>query len=394
MNVTQDGIRRSNERLVVEALRRENEVSRGELQELTGLSRTTLYRILQSLADREMIREEIDTQAPAQRGRPVSMLSLNPHLGAALGVELGRSQTAVALMNYSGETVASARVELSEGTTWEQSLAALNSMLDEAGADEWSAVRQVSAGLHGLMPSSVDYVDDTSRDRRVAQLRELLEQRFPVDVAIESNTRLAALAEYDQRGMTTENLLYCHLSRGVGSALVLGGELFAGSTNSSGEFGHAQIDPTGAPCHCGSRGCLETFVGLDHVMHRARGLDANAIRITDLADLALSDSNAIDLIRDVAVTLGRAIGNICNVINPAEVVLGGELVQLGDTFVSQVRDTTRDVALAQVAAGLTVSTSRLGSAAAATGAALKALHLVARDNTPSWFRLPQPAESR
>ena len=373
-------IRRGNEKRVIEALKAHGTLTRAQLCQQSELSRTTMYRILRSLRDNEVISERICEHTTGVRGRPTSVLSLNPVMGAVLGIELGRSQAAVVVMNYAGAKVGEGRVRFEHTMEWDESMSALLSLVHEVGQEldgKWSGLKQVFVGLHGLMPSSENFVDSSERDTRIRSLITALDERLATPIMVESNTRLAAIAEYEARALENGNLLYCHLSRGVGSALLIGGEAYRGSSNSAGEFGHMCVDPRGQPCRCGGRGCLETVVGIDHVLNRAQAIDGSIGTFNQLCTGHYRRSGSMrKMIEVTAQHLGQAVGNVCNVFDPGEVVLGGELVDLGDEFINSVRRSISRVVLMQVKEQLNVSVSRLGSDAAATGAALMGLRRV------------------
>ena len=117
------------------------------------------------------------------------------------------------------------------------------------------------------------------------------------------------------------------MSEGVGASLVLNGAAYHGAIGLAGEIGHTQLDEQGIWCRCGNRGCLETVVSTDVIHERMRGHRGPAH-----ADFPLPRRRRPVLARIVTEagrTLGRVLADVCNWLNPAGIVLGGELGTAG-----------------------------------------------------------------
>ncbi len=102
-----------------------------------------------------------------------------------------------------------------------------------------------------------------------------LSERFGVPVLVDNNANLGALAEHWWgAGQGVEDVTYIKIGTGIGSGHIVGGRLYRGATGAAGEIGHIAIDPQGAPCSCGLRGCLCTLVGAHPLVLRAAALRA------------------------------------------------------------------------------------------------------------------------
>lgn len=378
-------IRRANVRTIIEALTAHEKMSRAALCRVTGLSRTTVHRILRDLIAEQALVETVDADHTGP-GRPEGQLAVNPEAGVVVGLELGRSVISAVLLNYAGDVVWGEDVRLERPREWDDGLRILLEMvtrLVEEHRTGGCALKLGVVGLHGLMPSSANYPGSDERDRRVGELRTALSETLGVPMEVHSNARLAAVAEFRGLGLSEENLVYCHLSRGIGAAVIVGGRVLAGSTNSAGEFGHMRLVADGEPCHCGGVGCVETVVGLDRVMQRARAISPGLRDFPHLCGSVAGSQPLQDLAVTTASALGHAIGNMCNVVNPEYVVLGGELVDLLPDWVDRVGAGVRETALRQVHEGLQVSASQHQRRAGALGAGLLALDVALGRTEPS-----------
>jgi predicted NBD/HSP70 family sugar kinase len=147
-------------------------------------------------------------------------------------------------------------------------------------------------------------------------------------VSIGNDANLAALAEHlrgNARG--TDDVIYLMGRIGVGAGILVNGRPLGGHDGHAGEVGHNVVDVSGPQCHCGKRGCVETYIG-DNALLELAG--RNVIPTTDnvvavFTDAANGDDAATSAIRSVAEALGRTIASLVNILNPERVVLGGSL---------------------------------------------------------------------
>ena len=182
-------------------------------------------------------------------------------------------------------------------------------------------------------------------------------------------------------------MLYVSGEIGVGAGIIIGGELFRGAQGFGGEFGHMTIDPEGRPCACGSRGCLETFAGLEALLQSA-GLDGREARTTTgsgepVAELAgrarKGDEKALAALEDAGHWLGLGIASAANLLNFQAVVLGGFFAGLATWLAAPIaRELDRHV-LASDWGVPRLLPSTLGPEAAVRGAAAASLRRVLAD---------------
>lgn len=270
-----------------------------------------------------------------------SFVSLRPTIGAAVGIELGFHHTAVVAR----------RVEqsLDEATTRTVDSGAAN------GANRWlpdvsDAIRDAVADLGeeeiitiGVgIPRIIDprsgkllppilppwsYADDPAY-----MLGEKLRERgvrLIAPVKIDNDANLAALAESVYSYDEVDSLIAIKASTGIGAGIIVAGTIVRGARGAAGEFGHVVVDPNGRFCACGGRGCLETIIGSDALVEQARIVLARRPQpspesLATLVTMAREGNATCQrVLREAAGTLGVAIGNLCNILNPEVVVLGG-----------------------------------------------------------------------
>jgi predicted NBD/HSP70 family sugar kinase len=222
-------------------------------------------------------------------------------------------------------------------------------------------------------------ITDELRDR-------LAGPSFPL--AADNEANLAALAELWEgtaRGM--RDVLYVSGEIGVGAGIIIGGDLFRGAQGFGGEFGHMTLDPNGRVCACGSRGCLETLVGLEALLAGA-GLEAASATTTagsgePVATLAAraraGDERALATLREGGRWLGIGIASAANLLNFQAVVLGGFFAPLATWLASPISRELESHVLASDWAVPRLLPSTLGPEAAVRGAAALSLRRILAD---------------
>jgi predicted NBD/HSP70 family sugar kinase/biotin operon repressor len=358
--------------------------SRAEIARRSGLSRTTVSSLVSELLSEGLVVERIDwgRRVPsAEGGRPATLLTLDPSSGAFLGIDFGHTSVRVVLVDRSGEMLGD---DVEERDVDHDASEALNTAgrLAEALLEraDLSPQRVLGAGVAVSAPlrSGASPVFASSRifsEWAGVDIDERIAVRFGCPVHIGNDANLGALAECTfgvARG--AENVLYVMLSAGVGLGLWLRGELFTGQTGTAGELGHVVVDPEGRICRCGNRGCLETVAGAEALIGAlgyARGSDVHLAEFLDLA--RQGDRGAVRLLADAGRAVGRALAGVCSILDPALVVIGGELAAVGDILATGIRELIERDTSPTAGRSYEVVSGDLGPLASALGAAALAM---------------------
>ncbi len=184
-------------------------------------------------------------------------------------------------------------------------------------------------------------------------LGEFLGGALKLPVKVTNDVRAATIAEWRYgAGKGLRHFINVFVGTGIGSGLVLNGELLEGATNSTGEIGHICLDPQGPVCGCGKKGCFEAYSsgkGLEnYVKHRLREGDASKIselvgndpdKVTGpiIGQAAKAhDHLALHALKRVGNYLGLALANVHTLINPEIILLGGGVMAMKEFFMDEV----------------------------------------------------------
>lgn len=319
---------------MLRVLRQNGAQSRNEIAARVGLSRTTVSEITGDLLGRGVIRV-VDTDAVERvgSGRPAERLALDPASGQYMGVDFGHRRVNVLVADAAHDIIASGTSRYEESAQWPERLSAGLALIDRLSTDtgvHYGALQAIGVGVPGW--------GDRSGADGVA---EVFAERFHAAVIVDNNVRFAGLAEaLHAQSDSVRDLIYLRLSDGVGGGLVVGGQLARGSKGYAGELGHVTAVPGGAQCRCGKRGCVETVASVPAILGRCRELGVPMDSLDDLkAAVEIAHPVVDEVLREAGTAVGRMLGTAAMTLNPSEIVLGGDIVEIAPALIRQVAST-------------------------------------------------------
>ncbi|MDL4841549.1 ROK family glucokinase [Aquibacillus rhizosphaerae] len=217
------------------------------------------------------------------------------------------------------------------------------------------------------------------------ELGAQLERLSNLPVYIDNDANIAAIGEnWKGSGNKADNLIAITLGTGVGGGIISNGQIINGVNGTAGEIGHLTVDPEGAACNCGRRGCLETVASATGIVRQAtesaqsnqhsllrKILNANGeLTSKDVFHAASQgDQESIEIIERVANVLGLAIANTATIINPSKVVIGGGVSKAGNDLLLPLKEAFNKYALPRVSDACELVIAELGNDAGVFGGA-------------------------
>ncbi len=383
-------LREGNRKRVIDALRERGVASRAELARITGLSRSTVSTIVGDLLEAGVAGERDGQPAgETHAGRPPVMVSLTDSAGLALGIDFGHRHLRVAVADLSHTVLAETWREMDVDHSSEEGLETavefVDHVLEDAGVDRG---RVIGVGM-GL-PAPIDLTTGAVQAASIlpgwvgVDAAAEASARLGLPVQVENDANLGALAELVWGAAKGKSeVAYIKASSGIGAGLISDGRLQHGVSGTAGEIGHTVIVEGGPVCRCGNRGCLETLASsraIAALLSGSRGEEISSRRLLEL--FASGDAATERLIGDAGRAIGVAVANLCNLLNPECVIVGGDLSVAGEVLLGPLRDSVRRNAIPSAGEQLEVVGGVLGERAELLGALALVMHESDRFATP------------
>jgi predicted NBD/HSP70 family sugar kinase len=364
-------LREANLRRVLRAVQVASSLTQAEIVRCTGLSAGTVSTIVRELQANDLV---VVTQAAT--GRRAQSVSLSQLSGLAIGIELGPAHLRGSICDMGYRVLIEENIDYDMTQSPERGLRRVGwlvgTLLQQARVDR-SQVRGVGVSVPGTLDLStggnpaVTFVPCWQG----VDVTEEISSRVDLPVQLISEVNAGALGELAcGASRFTTDMAYIRLSTSVEAALVIKGEVYPGSSGLAGQFGHITIDEYGPICRCGNRGCLETLVGGPHLLDllpRCPGQERPTL-CGLVAAAVEGDLGSRRVIGDGGRAVGVAAAMLCNVLNPSQIVLGGELAEAGELLLDPIRQVLERRTLPAAARCVEVRRGELGDRAAVMGA--------------------------
>ncbi len=309
-----------------------------------------------------------------------------------IGIDLGGTQIRAVLASADGTVLARYRLRTAPGegrdAVLQRLVQAANAVVAQAGGARPQGVGLASAGLVDVRAGTVLFAANLGWSD--VPVRRLLEERLRLPVVVANDARAAALGEWRfGAGRGASDLVYITVGTGIGGGIVSAGRLLLGARGLAGEIGHVTVEPDGAPCACGGRGCLEALASGPAIARAALARieagqastipellagDLGQLTAQVVAHAALAgDELAKTVVHQAARYIGIALANLVHTLEPQIILIGGGVAQTGDLLFDAVRAAVRERTIAGLHEGVRIQPAALGDDAGALGAAALSL---------------------
>jgi len=310
-----------------------------------------------------------------------------------IGVDLGGTKMLIGVL--SGTETHYEQREASTGQTEDELVELLVREVTEA-RDACPNVTAVGLGI----PATIDHdngvaVSAVNLPLADLAIRDIVSERVGLPVFVDNDGNVAALAEYLYGAAKGKpHMVMLTVGTGIGGGLILGGEIYRGSTGAGAELGHIVIQADGPPCqgNCPNHGCVESLASgtalgregraaaesaadsaLGKMLAEGKELDGKAV-----TEAALDgDETAIGVFDLIGGRLGVACASLANIFQPNAIVVGGGVIAAGDLLLEPARREIRERALRPMNE-TPILEATLGNDAGMIGAAAMAREEVAR----------------
>ena len=263
----------------------------------------------------------------------------------ALGIDIGGTNTVVGLVDKAGNVLGTDSVKTQSFPVLEEYVKTVSKLAKDLIAKNNVSIAEI-VGLGIGAPNANYYTGNIEMAPNLpwkqdkVPLAKMFREELNIPVTITNDANAAALGE-KMYGVAKDmdNFIMITLGTGVGSGIVINGQLVYGHDGFAGELGHVIIERNGRLCGCGRRGCLETYCSATGIVRTAKERNTPFLTSKDIYDAAVKgDETAIEIFKETGTRLGRAFADMVVFSSPEAFVLFGGLAKAGDFIVKYTKE--------------------------------------------------------
>ena len=217
-------------------------------------------------------------------------------------------------------------------------------------------------------------------------IAQMIEEAFHIPTRIDNDVRCAALGEMNfGAGKGCQNFVCITVGTGIGSGLVVNGQLVRGAANAAGEIGHIKLQMKDGPiCGCGDTGCLEAFASGPSIGAMAQDYltSGKSTKFREMAGdgeitpyiVAKAAEAGDPVAKRIFTIIGEYVGmglvSVINLLNPEKVIIGGGVAEAGDLLLEPIRKTVMERAMVVARESVEIVPAELGNSAGVIGASM------------------------
>ena len=308
-------------------IRLEPRISQRDIVARTGFDKSTVSSIVNRFHELGLIVRQ--PNSPQKRpGRPTEGLSISPHSGVLIGVQIDYGELAFVVAGLDGQPLESYSQPFSGKLRGLETTVAEGVQRIRAASKRTGPVLGVGVSLPGLVNSAGVLVHAPIFGWRDVPMFDLLSKTISAPLYIGNDGKAGAMAEHMFGScVDVKDFIYMFTGSGAGGAIVIDGQIYRGTTGFAGELGHIKVVPRGRLCSCGAMGCLSAYVSSPALAAEINHLSGLSVQtFAEILDRAKDGEELIiDALDEAAEVIGSALASLINIFNPPLLVLGGDM---------------------------------------------------------------------
>ena len=314
-------------------------------------------------------------------------------MGKRIGIDVGGTNVKIALVDKSGKIIYSNSVPTYAKMGYEYTVNNIKQAIKDLMKETNTTAKDIDGigfdfpgqvdcktGVVKLAPNIPGWVN--------VPIAQMIEEEFHIPTRIDNDVRCAALGEMKfGAGQGCENFVCITVGTGIGSGLVVNGQLVRGASNAAGEIGHIKLQmKDGLICGCGDTGCLEAYASGPSIVAMAQDYIKGG-KSTKFREMAAAEGGEITpymvakaaeagdpVAKRIFAIVGEYIGigltSVINLLNPEKVIIGGGVAEAGDLLLDPIRKTIKERAMVVAGSAVEIVPAQLGNSAGVIGASM------------------------
>lgn len=314
-------------------------------------------------------------------------------MGKRIGIDVGGTNVKIALVDKSGKIIYSNSVPTYAKMGYEYTINNIKQAIKDLMKETNTTAKDID-GIGFDFPGQVDYKTGVVKLAPNipgwvnVPIAQMIEEEFHIPTRIDNDVRCAALGEMKfGAGQGCENFVCITVGTGIGSGLVVNGQLVRGASNAAGEIGHIKLQmKDGLICGCGDTGCLEAYASGPSIVAMAQDYIKGG-KSTKFREMAAAEGGEITpymvakaaeagdpVAKRIFAIVGEYIGigltSVINLLNPEKVIIGGGVAEAGDLLLDPIRKTIKERAMVVAGSAVEIVPAQLGNSAGVIGASM------------------------
>ncbi|MFI5493740.1 ROK family transcriptional regulator [Actinoplanes sp. NPDC051859] len=363
---------------VLALFRAQPSLTRADVMQQTGLSRSTVNQRLDALLAAQLVVP--GGEGSPTGGRPASRFTFHCDRGVLLVADIGATGMRTALCNLRGEV----RAERERAIDVALGPQAVLSAAEEMFAALLAAAGRTAAEVHGIgidVPGPVDFDSGQVVSPPIMSgwdrydIPGWFAGRYDCPILVDKDVNAMAFGEHRSVYPDVRQLLLLKAGTGIGAGMIIGGEVYRGADGAAGDIGHIQVaveDAESEPlCRCGNTGCVEAYAGGWALVRDLRAA-GRAVETVDDAVMLIrtGDLTAVRLARRAGRIIGHAIADSVSLFNPRVIVIGGQLARIEEQLFAGIRELVYRRSLPLATRNLQIVATKLDTRSGLVGLAL------------------------
>jgi predicted NBD/HSP70 family sugar kinase len=360
-------LRTMNKSLVLNVIRQHGPLSRAQVSQKTNITRATVSDIVSDLLEDDTIYEgDVERSSMGRKG---ILLHYNADLGYGIAVDLGGSKISFALFNVNAELIERKVIPAYKVTTSDEFITLLMESIREFILESnrnLSSLQVIGVGTPGIVDNKSGIVREGSPNLpqwENLNLSDRIQQAFGVPVVLENDVRAALIGEiWKGKCQNLKNAVLITLSTGIGSALLMDGNIIRGANNAAGEIGYMLFERGHLRQDWSNKGCFEMLCSGSGLMERFRSApddNKEAAKWTSAADIfqgaSSGDKEALQIVDEFIDYLSIVVLNLIFTANPERIVLMGGLTNSAELFLDRLIKNVRSHTLSHTPVEIVVT---------------------------------------
>jgi predicted NBD/HSP70 family sugar kinase len=365
---------------VLRLIREGRALTRTDVMDMTGLSRSTVMQRLGVLLSAGLLVEQPEA-GPSSGGRRPAALAFNEGVGVVLAADLGARHGRLAVCDLAGAALAERQevIDIADGpeVVLDWVGRTFDDLLAEAGRGP-SDVLALAVGVPGPVEAGRPASPPLMPGWDGYPVADVLTERFGAPALLERDVNAMALGEHRLHWRDLSHMVFVKVATGIGACIIAEGELLRGNHGRAGDIGHIRaIRQSDVMCTCGNRGCVAVLASGSAVI---RHLGEEGVEVSSAADVVelvrAGDAVAMHHVREAGRVLGAALAAVVSVVAPTAIVVGGDMADASEPLLAGIRESVYQRASALATRELRILTSRLGARVGVVGVTTVALEHV------------------